>query len=220
MISFILTPIHFVLDFIHTVAVAMLVLIDMFGYWGIIFLMSIESSFIPFPSEVIVPAAGYLASQGTMNIYLVVLSSIVGSLIGAYVNYFLGLTIGRKILYSLKIPFLKVEYIQFSERFFANHENMAVFIGRLVPVVRQYISFPAGFVRMSLLRFTIFTALGAGIWSSILAYIGYYFGNNQEAFTAHLDKYSNWAFVFITLAVIAYISLKIYISKVAKREKI
>lgn len=220
MIDFILTPIRLVLDLIHTVAVAMLVLIDMFGYFGIVLLMSVESSFIPFPSEVVVPAAGYLASQGTLNIYLVIAASIAGSLIGAYVNYFLGRTIGRKILYSIKIPFLKVEYVQFSERLFANNESMAVFVGRLIPVVRQYISFPAGFVRMSLVKFTIFTALGAGIWSSILAYAGYYFGNNQDALTQHLATYSHWAIIAIVLLIGSYVAIKIYISRLAKREKI
>jgi len=165
------------------------------GYWGIMGLMTIESSFIPFPSEVIVPPAAYLAQQGQMNIYLVILAGIMGSLLGALINYYLALFLGRKIIYT----FINNKKLDKAEKYFLKYGNVSTLIGRLVPVVRQLISIPAGFSKMKLKSFIFYTFLGSGIWVIILAILGYSFGSNQEV----LEKYySQISLFFIVLAII------------------
>lgn len=177
------------------------------GYWGILILMVIESSFIPFPSEIVVPPAAYLAFKGEMNIYLVVLFATVGSLLGAFVNYFLAATLGNKVVHGLmarpwaKYLLLSEEKLLKSEKYFREYGAISTFIGRLVPVVRQLISLPAGFVRMNLFSFTFFTALGAFIWIAILAYLGFVFGENE----ALLEKYySEIGIGFLILGVLVF----------------
>jgi len=151
------------------------------GYIGIIIMMFLESSFFPFPSEVVIPPAGYLSSIGKMNIYLVIATGILGSILGALFNYWLALKFGRPAIIRFGIYFGMSES-KFSrvEQLFCNHGKFSTFIGRLIPGVRQYISFPAGLVQMPLSPFIIYTGLGAGIWIIMLAIIGYLVGNNQE----------------------------------------
>ncbi|MBC7197369.1 MAG: DedA family protein, partial [Deferribacterales bacterium] len=151
------------------------------GYIGIVLLMALESSFFPFPSEVVVPPAGYLASQGEMNIFLVILSGILGSILGAFVNYYIAYKYGRNLLITYgKYFFINEEKFKKIESFFITHGEISTFVGRLIPGVRQYISFPAGLAKMNLTKFIFYTALGAGIWVVILAYVGYFIGNNIE----------------------------------------
>ena len=144
-----------------------------------------------FRSEIVVPPAAYLAFKGEMNIYLIVLFATVGSILGALVNYFLAATLGKKMVYSLikkpwaKYLLLSEEKLLKSENYFREYGSISTFVGRLIPVVRQLISLPAGFVKMNLISFTFFTALGAFIWVAILAYLGFAFGANQEV----LEKY-------------------------------
>jgi len=185
-------------------------LIAKIGYWGIMALMTIESSFIPFPSEVIVPPAAYLAQQGQMNIYLVILAGIAGSLLGALVNYYLALTLGRKIIYALinkkffKFLLITPKKVDQAEKYFLKYGNVSTLIGRLVPWVRQLISIPAGFAKMKLSSFILYTFLGSGIWVVILAILGYSFGSNQE----QLEKYyGEISWFFLILAVVLIISL-------------
>lgn len=151
------------------------------SYWVIIAFMAIESSFIPFPSEVIVPPAAWLAAVGgDLNIVLVVLSATLGALIGALVNYGLALWLGRPIVYAFAnsrlghVCLIDAEKVETAERFFDKHGAISTFVGRLVPAVRQLISIPAGLARMGLPRFVLFTTLGAGIWNTVLAALGYY----------------------------------------------
>lgn len=172
------------------------------GYLGIVFLMAIESSFIPFPSEVVIPPAAYLAALGQMNIFLVIISGIVGSIIGACFNYYLALTLGRKFVYALankkiaKLFLIDQEKIQKAENYFVEYGNLSTFIGRLVPAVRQLISIPAGFSQMDFKKFIFFTTLGSGTWVTILAILGYYFGANQDS----LSRYYNeiWTLAIVT----------------------
>ena len=183
------------------------------GYLGIVFLMAIESSFIPFPSEVIIPPAAYLAALGKMNIYLVVVSGIAGSLIGASLNYFLALTLGRKVIYSLankkiaKLFLIDQEKIEKAEKYFIENGSISTFIGRLVPAVRQLISIPAGFSKMNLRNFFFFTALGSGLWTIILAILGYVFGANQEVLNNYYKEISIFA-VAIGVIFIVYLVLR------------
>ncbi len=155
------------------------------GYPGIGALMFIESSFVPFPSEVVLPPAGYLAAKGQMNAYLAFGAGTLGSLLGALFNYTIAVYLGEPFLRRYgKYFFVKPTALDRAERFFANHGEISTFVGRLVPVVRQLISIPAGVARMNLRRFALFTSLGAGIWCAILVYIGYLHGTHEEALKA------------------------------------
>ena len=139
------------------------------GYAGVVLLMALESSFVPFPSEVVVPPAGYLASKGEMNLFLVILAGTVGSILGALLNYWIASRFGRDFLlkYS-KYFFIDKEKFDKFEVFFNTHGEITTFVGRLIPVIRQYISFPAGLVRMDLKKFIFYTGLGAAIWIDII----------------------------------------------------
>lgn len=150
------------------------------GYAGIFIMMFLESSFFPFPSEVVMIPAGYLAFKGEMNMYLVILFGILGSLAGSLFNYYLAIKFGRRFLIKYgKYFFIKEETIVRMEVFFRNHGHISTFSGRLIPVVRQYISLPAGLAKMNIFVFSVYTFLGAGIWVVILALLGYFLGDNE-----------------------------------------
>lgn len=180
--------------------------IGQWGYSGITILMFLESSFFPFPSEVVVPPAGYLASQGSMNLWLVIACGTLGSLLGGVFNYWLAMTLGRAFLFKYGPYFLISEKtLSRSEAFFTHHGHISTFIGRLVPGVRQYISLPAGLSRMHLGLFCLFTTLGAGIWVVILAMLGFFFGRNQEML---MDKLHQILFILLPaclLLIVVYI---------------
>lgn len=168
---------------------------DNMNYGTIILLMIVESSFIPFPSEVVVPPAAYKASQGAesgMNIILVVVFATIGAITGALINYFLALWLGRPIIHTFadsrlgKMCLLSSEKVQKAEDYFIKHGKSSTFIGRFIPGIRQLISIPAGLARMNLLPFIVFTAIGAGIWNIILAVMGY-IAHGQASL---IDKYS------------------------------
>lgn len=159
------------------------------GYLGIFIMMFLESSFFPFPSEVVMIPAGYLAYKGEMNMYLVILFGILGSLTGAIFNYYFALKLGRRFLMRYgKYIFISEDTILKMEEFFNKHGHISTFFGRLIPVVRQYISLPAGLSRMNLFVFSLFTSLGAGIWVAILAFLGYYLGGNEELIKEYLHQ--------------------------------
>lgn len=165
------------------------------GYIGIFLLMAIESSFIPFPSEIVLIPAGYLAYKGEMDISMIVFSGLGGSMLGAFVNYYLALRLGRKLLIKYgKYFFIKENTLDKMDTFFDKHGAISTFTGRLIPGVRQLISVPAGIARMNLLIFSIYTALGASIWALVLTLLGYYLGENQELIDIYLKQ--------ITIAVV------------------
>ena len=157
------------------------------NYWVITLLMAIESSFIPFPSEVVVPPAAYkAATTGELNVLLVVVCATVGACIGALVNYYLALYLGRPLVYRFAesrlghVCLIDSAKVERAERYFDDHGAVGTFFGRLVPAVRQLISIPAGLARMGLGRFMLYTALGAGMWNSILAAMGWYIGRHYS----------------------------------------
>lgn len=151
--------------------------------WGYLFVfvfMAIESSFIPFPSEVVMIPAGFLAARGEMgSAALAVVIAIFGSLVGAYLNYYLSLWLGRPFLEKYgKYFFVKKEALDRASEVFNKYGSATTFVCRLIPVIRQLISIPAGISKMPLLPFTFFTGLGAGIWSAILCFVGYVIGRS------------------------------------------
>jgi membrane protein DedA with SNARE-associated domain len=163
------------------------------GYPGIVLLMALESSFFPFPSEVVIPPAAYLAAGGQMNIGMVVLCGTVGSLLGAIFNYWIAVQFGRPFFEKYgRYLLVSSRSLEKADRFFEQHGHISTFVGRLLPGIRQYISLPAGLARMNIIVFCAATVLGAGIWVVVLAAMGYWFGRNEQLFMENL----NW----ITLA--------------------
>lgn len=168
-----------ILNFIDAQALFELVWNHMSYFWVFIF-MTIESSFIPFPSEVVVPPAAYIACQpdSSMNIYGVGIAATAGALMGSLVNYYLALWIGRPVVYSFArsrlgaICQISPEKVQRSEAYFDKHGAVSTFIGRLIPVIRQLISIPAGLARMNLGKFVFYTTAGAAIWNVVLCLLG------------------------------------------------
>ena len=179
------------------------------GYPGIAFLMFLESSFIPFPSEIVMIPAGYAASQGSLDIYLVILSGLLGSLMGALFNYYLGRTLGRKFLAKWgRYMLIDNDKLAKTEEFFNIHGDITTFVGRLIPGVRQYISFPPGIGKMNVKRFIIFTLLGAGLWVTILALLGYFIGENQHLISQYLHEITASLIIFSVVLVVAYVIIR------------
>ena len=176
------------------------------GYGGIFTMMFVESSFVPFPSEVALIPAGYLASKGHMDPVLATAVGVAGSLAGAMLNYALALWLGRPVLERVARYFL-VGHAQFesAERYFDRHGEITTFLGRLVPGIRQLISIPAGVARMNLSRFALYTALGAGIWSAILVAIGFIAGESEEVWRPLVRNATVWLLVGGGLLIALYI---------------
>ncbi len=171
-------------------AVAWLVaIIGRLGYTGVVALMFLESSFFPFPSEVVVPPAGYLAARGEMNLALVICAGIAGSILGALFNYWISLTFGRPFFRRWgKYFFVSERSLERADDFFARHGHISTFIGRLLPGIRQLISLPAGLARMNIPLFLLFTTLGSGIWVVVLAFVGFWVGNNETMVNQYLHR--------------------------------
>ena len=179
------------------------------GYIGIFIMMFLESSFFPFPSEVVMVPAGYLASKGEMNIYIAIGAGIVGSLVGAVFNYFLAVKYGRAFLSKYgKYVLVKEETLQKMEDFFTKHGHISTFSGRLIPAVRQYISLPAGLARMNLWKFSLYTSLGAGIWVLILTLLGYFIGQNEAMVKEYLQMIIITILVLLSVMIFFYVRIK------------
>jgi membrane protein DedA with SNARE-associated domain len=157
------------------------------GYTGIVALMFLESSFFPFPSEVVLPPAGYLAWKGEMSFAAVIACGIAGSIAGALFNYWFALRFGRPFLIRYgRYFFVSEDSIEKADAFFERHGPISTRVGRLLPVIRQYISLPAGIARMKLKIFVLYTSIGAGIWTVILTLAGYLLGEHQELLERYL----------------------------------
>ena len=156
------------------------------NYFTIALLMAIESTFLPLPSEVVIPFAAYKAGQGDLNVFIVVLSGTIGALSGSLINYTLAYYLGRPIVYKFagsklgKLVLLSEEKVKHAEDYFIRNGKTSTFIGRLVPGIRHLISIPAGLAKMNLRDFVLYTLIGAGIWNIILAIIGYYLYSIRE----------------------------------------
>jgi membrane protein DedA with SNARE-associated domain len=200
--------------YIKAIVEYFLLLFEKSGYAGVFFLMALESTLVPIPSEVIMPPAGYLASQGKLSLVGVILAGTFGSLAGALTNYYLALKLGRPALLRFirrygKYLLLTEESFKKVEHFWGNHGHISTFVGRLLPGTRHVISIPAGLARMALFLFSIYTTLGALIWCSFLALCGYYFGKNEGLLKSALHKGSYGLIIGVLVIIALYVYFKV-----------
>lgn len=188
------------------------------NYFTVALLMTIESTFIPLPSEVVVPFAAYKAAQGDLNVFLVVIFGTIGALTGSLINYTLSYYLGRPIVYAFaeskvgRLLLLSKEKVQHAENYFLKNGKTSTFIGRLIPGIRHLISIPAGLAKMNLRDFVLYTFVGAGIWNIILAIIGYYLYEVREQIFPYLE------YILYLLGVAFIIYLVIAIRKSSKKK--
>lgn len=197
------------------------------NYWTITLLMTIESSFIPFPSEIVVPPAAYhAAANGELNVALIIFFATLGACFGALINYYLALWIGKPIVYKFAdsrighILLLDVKKIQQAEDYFNKHGAVSTFVGRLIPAIRQLISIPAGLAKMKIHTFLAFTALGAGIWNTVLAALGYYLERivPEEELISTVTEYSH-EIGYTIVAIVAVVLTVIIVRNKIKKKK-
>ena len=195
--------------------------LDNLNYFWVTFFMMIESSFIPFPSEIVVIPAAFMAAEGTMSLPLVILFATVGGLLGATINYVLSYTLGRKIIYAFAdsklghLCLLDSDKVAYAEEYFRKRGVLATLIGRLIPAVRQLISIPAGLSKMNFGKFAFFTFLGAGAWNIILACIGYGFHGvmNKEELIEKVQHYSHEFLLVLIIIFVGFVGYMIYKNK-------
>ncbi len=181
------------------------------GYSGIVLLMAMESSVLPVPSELVMPPAGYLAYHGEMNLWVALLCGTVGSLAGAYANYWVASKVGRWVFVRYgKWVLLTEKSLERTERFFNRHGEIATFIGRLFPVIRHLISIPAGLARMRLDRFFLYTGAGAALWCAVLLGVGWIIGRaggvlSRGVLSDYAHRAALWMLPFVIALVAAYV---------------
>lgn len=201
------------------------------NYLFVFIFMTIESSFIPFPSEVVVPPAAYLACTNTgagsdMNIFLVVVFATLGALCGAFINYFISLWVGRPIVYAFADSklghacLIDREKVEKAERYFDEHGAISTFIGRLIPAIRQLISIPAGLSRMNIGVFALFTALGALVWNAVLAGMGYWLSRyvSPDQLFEKVEEYNSYL-TYAGYSILAICVLYILYNAFIKKKK-
>lgn len=199
-----------IIEFIGSVAVA---IISSMGYFGLVILMALESMVVPLPSELVMPFAGFLASQGKFSFIFVVIFSTLGSIIGSLISYYMGKYGGNLFVLKYgKYLFLDEHDLKMTENWFAKRGERTIFISRFIPVVRHLISIPAGIGRMNIGKFSIYTIIGAGLWNAFLAYLGYILGENWES----VRKYSEY--ISITVAILLVFACVFFIRRHLKNK--
>ena len=192
------------LDFLYQLA-------EQLDYFYVTLLMAVESSFIPFPSEIVVPPAAYMAADGNMNVVLVVVFATLGSLIGAVINYVLSYYVGRPIVYKFAdsrlghLCLLSSEKVQRAEEYFREKGNVSTFVGRFIPGIRQLISIPAGLSRMHFGAFLWWTFLGAFIWNCILAVLGYVAAGQMDLIKEYSHELSVAILILLGVVILYYL---------------
>jgi membrane protein DedA with SNARE-associated domain len=188
----ILTPI---VQFIMSIILAL-------GYGGIFLLMVLESALIPIPSEIIMPFSGFLVTTGSLGSIGVILAGSLGNLVGSIATYFLGIKLGRAFLIKYgRYIFFRPKHLVFTEEMFRKYGEKIVFVGRLLPIVRTYVSLPAGIGRTNFFKFVVYTFAGSLIWNTILTYAGLQLGHKWR----HIDQYSRYLDIVAVIGIIAFV---------------
>jgi membrane protein DedA with SNARE-associated domain len=189
-------------------------IIQAFGYIGIILVMAAENVFPPIPSELVMPFAGFMAREGSFNIWLVILSGMVGSVIGALVLYYFGAWANETVIRRFirrwgRYAFISENDLDVSLSYFSRYGEVVIFFGRLIPIVRSLISIPAGMARMPMPKFLFFTVLGTTLWSAFLSYMGWFLQANWGAVAGWIEQYQRVVLVVVALAVLAFLYFRV-----------
>jgi membrane protein DedA with SNARE-associated domain len=200
-------------------------IIQAFGYIGIIVVMAAENIFPPIPSELVMPFAGFMARERTFNIWLVILSGMAGSVLGAILLYYLGAwaneTVIRRFLRRWgRYAFVSEDDLDVSLRYFAKHGELVIFFGRLIPIVRSLISIPAGMNRMPLPKFLFYTMLGTTIWSAILTYMGWFLQGNWDLVAGYVEQYQRVVLLLVAIAVAVFLYWRVIAPRLRPRQQL
>jgi membrane protein DedA with SNARE-associated domain len=197
-----------VIEFIEEIFRLILIFVKTLGYFGIFFLTFIESTFIPIPSEITLIPVGYLIATGEMHLFPVIICSLIGTLLGSLLNYTIAYYFGRKFFINNgKYFFLKPGQLLSLELFFNKYGGISTFFGRMLPVIKHFISFPAGLARMNIKLFTLYTIAGSFIWISFLLYMGYIIGTNEKLLYIYLRKF-NYSIIALVIFIFVFIYIK------------
>jgi membrane protein DedA with SNARE-associated domain len=181
-------------------------IISMLGYGGVVLLMAIESAAIPLPSEMIMPFAGYLVDEGRFNIWLLALAGAIGNLFGSLITYYIGKYGGRPLVWRYgRYVLISHKDLERAEKWVDKYGSIGIFFSRLLPVIRTYISLPAGVVRMNLVKFISYSFIGAYIWSLFLAYIGLAWGEHWEKIRVYFEKFDILVGLLAVIVIVWYI---------------
>jgi len=185
-------------------------IISTLGYWGIALIMFAENIFPPIPSEIVMPAAGYSAARGELNIWLVWLAGVIGTVLGAIVLYYIGMYVGDPVVRAFLRRWGK--WFTVSEKdydralaFFGKYGMPVIFFGRLIPIIRSIISIPAGAERMPMGQFLLFTTIGSAIWGGVLTYAGFLLGENWEQILEITDRYQTITVIVLGVLFVALV---------------
>ncbi len=193
-------------------------IVDFLGYPGIAVLMALESMIFPMPSELVMPFAGFLAAEGKMNFWLIILFSSIGTMIGSLISYYIGYYGGNRFVLKFgKYFLLDVTDLEKTERWFHQKGERTIFISRFVPVVRHLISIPAGIGKMDMKKFCFYTLVGATIWNTFLAYCGYFLGRRWEL-VRHYSEYASITAIALILVVGACFVYRHYKNKMREKK--
>jgi len=202
------------MDWIHQAIAWLVDFVHHLGYFGIFLMTFVESTFVPIPAEVTMIPAGYLVQQGKMAFFPVLIAGIVGTVAGAYFNYWLAKKYGRDLFIRYGKYFMMTDAkLAKLERFFQKHGAISTFTGRLLPGIRHYISFPAGLAQMNVRSFFLYTALGGAIWMTVLVCLGYYIGENEDL----AKKYLPMIKIGILVVMVAFGTF--YVRRATRRAK-
>ena len=208
-------------DFVGRLGETIQNIIRTLGDIGIVLVMAVENIFPPIPSELVMPLAGFMAREGTFNIWLVILTGMLGSVIGALVLYYLGAWANETVIRRFvrrwgRYAFISESDLDVSLGYFNRYGEVVIFFGRLIPLVRSLISIPAGMNRMPLPKFLFFTMLGTTLWSAFLSFMGWILQANWELVVGYIEQYQRVVLVLIALAVLAFIYFRIVAPRLAR----
>ncbi|MFA6963172.1 MAG: DedA family protein [Patescibacteria group bacterium] len=204
-------------NIIDALAQAVINIIDVMGYSGVFLLMTVESCGIPMPSEVIMPFSGFLVAEGKMNFWAITFLGAFGNLVGSWLAYWIGHRGGRPLIEKYgKYILISKHDLNLADKWFTKYGDATVFFGRLLPVIRTYISFPAGIAKMNFKRFSIYTFLGALPWTALFAWLGVKMGANWEAIRTKLHNFDMAMLVIVILLIVLYVWRHLKLSRKSK----